>query len=146
MPARRPRPRGEQPAEWSLYTELSRSARTPEQPDVALVQFYDFWGTRVVDHSFYRQPDGRLFLTEVVEFEFADHTGFVDDFDWTTMTVHHFRPDGTSDVTERRTTAGGQTEERTTKHRGGDVATHWEDVPAWGDWASITRRDRSRPA
>lgn len=137
---------GEQPAEWWLYTELSRSTRSSLQPDVAIVEFYDFWGTKVADHTFHRQDDGRLFLTEAAEYDYATSTGFVEDNEWTAMTVHHFQPDGTSKVVERRTASDGSTEERSTEHRGGDFRTHWEDVPAWGDWASITRRDRSQPA
>lgn len=137
---------GEQPAEWSLYTELSRSVRRPSQPDVAMVEFYNFWGSREATYYFYRQEDGRLFLQQVNEYDFADDTAFAEDNEWSVLTEHAFRPDGYSSVVVRRELPDGSTDVEMTEYSGGDFSTHWEPVPAWGDWASITRRDRSEPA
>jgi hypothetical protein len=137
---------GEQPAEWELYTELSRRSRRPDQPDLAMVEFYNFWGSRVASYYFDRSDDGRLFLGQVDEFEFSDNTGFAEDHEWSVLTEHYFRPDGSSSVVIRHALPEGGQDVTQTEYTGGDVATHWEPVPAWGDWASITRRDRSRPA
>ncbi|MDO9457661.1 hypothetical protein [Nocardioides sp.] len=137
---------GEQPAEWELYTELSRHERRPDQPGVAIVEFYNFWGTRVAAHYFYRQDDGRLFLAQVDELDFTDTSRFVEDNEWAVLTEHSFSPDGTSSVVVRTTQPDGRTDVTMSEHAGGDFASHWEPVPAWGDWASITRRDRSQPA
>ncbi|WP_147381295.1 hypothetical protein [Nocardioides immobilis] len=137
---------GDEPAVWTLLAELKRSTREPGQPDVVEVEFFNFWGTREASYYFRLQADGRLFLTNVYEYEFADSSGFVRGNDWSVLTEHSFRPDGTSSVVVRRSQPDGSTDVSKTEFQGGDFSTHWEPVPAWGDWASITRRDRSRPA
>lgn len=134
---------GDQPAEWSLYTELTRSQRDAETENVAVLDFYDFWGTRVLTYFFYEQPDGRLFLANAAEYEFSDATQQHDEYDWTVMTMHRFRPDGYSSVSVHRLLPDGSTDVTMTEYADGDFTTHWEPVPAWGDWDSITRRDRS---
>ena len=63
---------------------------------------------------------------------FADATG---DHQWIHVDVERAKagPFGGTDVTR-------------TEYAGGDFSSHWEPVPAWGAWASITRRDRAQPA
>lgn len=134
---------GDQPAEWSLYTELTRSTRDDENHDVAVLDFYDVWGTRVLTYYFDRQPDGRLFLANAAEYEFTDATQQHDEYDWTVMTEHLFRTDGYSSITVHRLLPDGSTDVTMTEYSGGDFSTHWEPVPAWGQWDSITRRHRT---
>lgn len=134
---------GDQPAEWSLYTELTRSARDDTKDDVAVLDFYDFWGSRIATYYFYRQPDGRLFLANVAEYEFADARQQHDEYDWTVMTMHRFRPDGHSSVTVHRLLPDGSTDAAMTEYARGDFSAHWELVPEWGQWDSITRRHRT---
>lgn len=133
---------GDEPAVWTLYADLGQSRRDPDQPDVVEVEFFNFWGTREASYFFRRQDDGRLFLTDVAEYEFADTSRFVRGNDWSVLTEHSFRPDGTSAVVVRTALPDGSTDVKKTEHAGGDFSAHWEPVPDWGEWASITRRDR----
>jgi|GEM_PF-872447 len=137
---------GGDPVLWFLYADLKRSARLPGQSDVVLVEFYDFWGSVQSRYRFELMADGRLFLAEVAEYEYPDTSRYYESTSWETLTTHGFAPDGTSSITTMRRLADGSKETSRTDFRGGDFATHWEPVPAWGDWAPITRRDRSQPA
>ncbi len=123
------RPVDPEPATWSLYAELDRG--------YVEVEFFNAFGTREATYSFDRQDDGRLFLTEVGEYDFAERTMDTDDNDWTSVEEHAFAPDGTSSKVVRTRT--GVTMEEFT---GTDVERNWEPVPAWGEWDSITRRQR----
>lgn len=137
---------GDEPAVWTLLAELRRSTREPSQPDIVEVEFFNFWGTREATYYFRLQDDGRLFLTNVDEYEFTDNSRFVRGNDWAVLVQHEFRPDGTSATVVRRSLSDGGTDVTRTEYAGGEFSSHWEPVPAWGDWASITRRDRSQPA
>jgi hypothetical protein len=137
---------GGDPVEWFLYFDLKRSERMPDQPDVALLSFYDFWGNLDAHYRFVLEEDGRLFLAEVNEYEYADATRYHESTEWTSLTTHTFAPDGRSQVVVRQALPDGSTDVSTQEFRGGDFSSHWEPVPAWGEWASITRRDRSQPA
>lgn len=123
-----------EPAEWTLFAELAR--------DVVVVEFFNFWGTREATYTFRRQPDGRLFLVEAVEYEFEDLTRYVDGNAWSVMEEHSFDPDGTSSVTVYRARPDGSQDVSMTEYKDGDFSAHWEPVPTFGDWTSLTRRQR----
>jgi hypothetical protein len=127
-------PEDPEPAEWSLYAELDRG--------YVEVQFFSFFGTREATYGFDRQPDGLLFLTDVSEYEYERRTMDTGDDDWSTFTQYTFRPDGTSEEVAHVRTADGGEDVRRTERRGADLAEHWEPVPEFGRWDSITRRQR----
>jgi hypothetical protein len=129
-----PDPEDPEPAAWSLYAELDRG--------FVEVEFFNLFGTREATYSFRRQPDGRLFLAEVAEYDFDQRTADTGDWDWSSVEEHLFEPDGTSSLTRRRKLPDGSTDVTTEDFKGGDFAAHWEPVPAFGEWDSITRRQR----
>lgn len=133
---------GETPATWVAY--ISRAvANDPDAQSMVSIKFYDFWGTREAEYDF-EEIDGRLFLSEIAQFEFPDTTQWHDEFAWTKMTVSRFRPDGTSHT--EATTLGEDDEQlvQRTEYTGGDFSkTHWEDWPEFGDWGSLTQRPRA---
>lgn len=133
---------GETPAAWVIYAGRTDPTVRDSQ-GMATVKFYDVWGTCEADYSFH-EIDGRLFLFSIWLPEFADTSQWHDEFSWTKLTKHVFRPDGTSftDVT----TLGEDDEQfvERTEFTGGDFsATHWEEWPEFGDWAPLTRRPRT---
>jgi hypothetical protein len=127
-------PEDPEPAEWSLYADLDRG--------YVEVQFFGFFGTREATYGFDRQSDGVLFLTDVSEYDFARRTMTTEDDDRSTFTLHTFRPDGTSTEVVHTRDADGSEDVRSTERRGADLAEHWEPVPEFGRWDSITRRRR----
>lgn len=132
---------GETSASWVIYSDRAAPGVEDAQSMVT-VKFYDFWGTCEADYSF-EEIDGRLFLYSIWLPEFPNTSEWHDEFAWTRLTEHVFRPDGTSftDVT----TLGVDNEQfvERTEYSGGDfTATHWEDWPEFGDWTSLTRRPR----
>ncbi|NUR07605.1 MAG: hypothetical protein HOQ22_16305 [Nocardioidaceae bacterium] len=127
------RPDEPEPAVWSLYAELDRG--------YVEVEFFNAFGTREATYSFQQQDDGRLFLFEVSEYDFERRTPETGDWDWSRVEEHSFEPDGSSS-TVVRTKAGSGTDVAMQEYTGTDVERNWEPVPAWGDWDSITRRQR----
>lgn len=125
-----------------LYTVLLGG---PERPR-AIVETRDhYFGIEFLDdhlrahttYQFKRQPDGRLFMVMAVFRRFADDVkGAV--FGQSL----HFKTDG--HVLSIEEDFRSRTETRTEKRM--DVSLNWEPYPAFGNYASIARYDRDRPA
>lgn len=124
-------PDGEDPATWWLYAELDR--------DYLGTTFYNPWGAKEAAYHFYRQPDGRLFLSNVAEYEYADPT---DADAWSTVTEYLFKPDGYSRTVTRKALPDGSQDVDMIEYRGGDFSHHYEPVPAFGEWAGVLKRRR----
>ena len=123
---------GEDPAAWSFYAELGDG--------YLQVSFYNPWGATDARYSFRRQDDGRLFLSNVVEFDHLDPTD--PETGWSTMTQHVFEPDGYSKTTTHTKLPDGSQDVQMTEFRGGDFTHHWEPVPEFGQWAGVLKRQR----
>lgn len=121
------------PADWTLYAELDRG--------VVQVEFYLPHGSRVATYDFDLQPDGRLFLVEVGEYEFLDPTKWPGN-PFSSLTVTLFRPDGSSGQQVYRSLPDGGQSFDMTEYRGDSHPDLWEPVPTFGDWESIIRRRR----
>lgn len=98
------------------------------------VRWLEQHGKDALRYAFRLQDDGRLFLSEVA-FNTVDDNGKVVESESTLI-----KPDGTVQVSlfnnvDRTVKAGEPTP-------GKDVAAMWEDVPAFGNYESIARRER----
>lgn len=128
----------------SLYTVLLGEKNRPH----TIIETRDhYFGVEFMDeqlrpHSVYqfkRQPDGRLFMVMAVFREFQG--------DSTKLQQAHrlsFEPDG--HVRSFETDYVNNPNEETVVEKYIDVSLNWEPYPAFGDYASIARFDRDKPA
>jgi hypothetical protein len=109
------------------------------EPQARVVKVYHFTpaGSVATIYIFDRQGD-RLFLSQAFHYTYADdqqHTLM----DSTVVSSFDFDQDGTvtirDDDTSRPTISSSE-------RRGVDLSSNWEPVPAFGDWASLSRRER----
>jgi hypothetical protein len=122
-----------------LYTAVLGDPETPTVVEVFLnegyvgVRWLEPHGKDAMRYAFRRNED-RLFLSEVA-FNTVSAEGKVVEAESTLI-----KPDGTVEVSVfdnvNRTV---KTAEPTS---GNDVSAMWEDIPQFGDYASITRRER----
>jgi len=82
-------------------------------------------------------------LEEIYDFRYPDETTYYIRSGCATNTNYRYRPDGS--MHWRRSDKVANVIEEA-DYRDIDVSTHWEPVPEFGDWASITRFDRTKPA
>ena len=100
--------------------------------DHAGVWFLDGQGRQTLLYEFRRAGD-RLFLHSVTEWDYTGGDSA------TRVAERRYREDGQV----RRIVTDDDAPEHVTEDRWEtDVAGHWEPVPAFGDWASLARRDR----
>ena len=132
VPGRKGNTYGEDPAAWWLYAELDRG--------YVQTTFYNPWGAKDASYSFYRQDDGRLFLANVSEYEYADPTD--PEAEWSTLTEYLFKPDGYSRTVTRKALPDGSQDVNMVEYSGGDFSSHFEPVPAFGEWAGVLKRQR----
>jgi len=125
-------PDGEDPAAWSIFAVLERG--------YLQVDFYNLWGVKEAFYAFRRQEDGRLFLTDVSEYEYADPTDR--QAEWSSVTEYHFEPDGYSSEVTRTELPDGSQDVKMVERSGGDFSNHYEPVPAFGEWAGVLKRQR----
>lgn len=121
-----------------LYTAILGTGEQPVVVEVFLedgyvgVRFIESHGRDGLFYAFRRQGD-RLFLTEA-KVNTVDDDGKIVLSESTML-----KPDGTVELRRfDRRTGVRETSEPTTS----DVSMCWEDIPAFGDYASISRRDR----
>ncbi|WP_278103739.1 hypothetical protein [Microbacterium proteolyticum] len=92
---------------------------------------------------FLKHENGMMFLTEIFAFRYPDESTYYTRSGCVTNTNYRYRPDGS--MHWRRTDKVANVTEQA-DYRDIDVSTHWEPVPEFGEWASITRFDRTTPA
>lgn len=121
-----------------LYVAILGEGEQPVVVEVFLedgyvgIRFIESHGRDGLFYAFRRQGD-RLFLTEA-KVNTVDDEGKVVLSESTML-----KPDGTVEVRRfDRRTGVRETSAATTS----DVSMCWEDIPAFGDYASIARRDR----
>jgi hypothetical protein len=122
-----------------LYTAVLGDPETPTLVEVFLkegyvgVRWLESHGKDALRYAF-RLTDGRLFLSEV-SLNTVSAEGKVVEAESTLI-----KPDGTVEVSVfdnvNRTVKAG------TPTSGNDVSAMWEDIPAFGDYESISRRER----
>lgn len=120
------------PAAWAIDAALARGELR--------VRFYDDEGVLVVEHTYERQPEGRLLLTEKAEYEYADPTGRT--AQWTRVTQLRVTAEGRSRVVARQPLSDGSESIRMVEHQDHDLTNHWEPVPVFGEWSSVLKRER----
>ncbi|MGC0368305.1 hypothetical protein [Microbacterium sp. SLBN-111] len=106
------------------------------------VSFYDQLCRVRIEFLFGKTDAGVMFLEEIYDFRYADESTYHLRSDSILTTNYRYRPDGSMHW-YRDDAVKGVIEEA--DYRDIDVSTHWEPVPEFGDWASITRFDRAKP-
>jgi hypothetical protein len=86
---------------------------------------------------------GMLFLEDITDWTYPDDGKYVPRDECLVMTNYRYEVDGTMHW-YRSDKVANLIEEA--DYRDMDISTHWEPVPAFGDWASIARFDREHPA
>ena len=104
--------------------------------------FYDQLCRLRFEFLFRKQSDGRLFLVEIYDFRYPDESTYFTRSGSVLTTNYRYRPDGSMHW-YRSDKIANVIEEA--DYRDIDVSTHWEPVPEFGEWASITRFDRTQP-
>lgn len=98
------------------------------------VWFLDELGRRILWYAFKKMDDGRLFMTQTKLLNYEDPT---------LTETYFFKPDGTV-MRDRNASPGMETMER--KLSVAELEAMYEPVPSFGQYHSITRRERDRPA
>ena len=106
------------------------------------VSFYDQLCRVRFEFLFGKTDAGVMFLEEVYVFRYPDESTYYIRSGCVTNTNYRYRPDGSMHW-YRDNAVKGVIEEA--DYRDIDVSTHWEPVPEFGEWASITRFDRTQP-
>lgn len=99
--------------------------------------FLDSEVRRHLHYSFFRVRD-RMFLRQVTLWDLPP--GAILKSEARTIEVVLYQPDGIVSQTVRSKAAGKT--ELVEKH-GVDVSPHWEQIPVFGEWASMARYDRT---
>ncbi|WP_341210491.1 hypothetical protein [uncultured Microbacterium sp.] len=106
------------------------------------VSFYDQLCRVRFEFLFGKTDAGVMFLEEIYDFRYPDETTYYTRSGCVTNTNYRYRPDGSMHwrLTDKVANVTEQAD-----YRDIDVSTHWEPVPEFGEWASITRFDRTKP-
>ena len=115
---------------------------TPQGGFISL-SFYDQLCRVRFEFLFGKTDAGVMFLEEIYDFRYPDETTYYTRSGCVTNTNYRYRPDGSMHwrLTDKVANVTEQAD-----YRDIDVSTHWEPVPEFGEWASITRFDRTTPA
>ncbi len=107
-----------------------------------LVWFFDERRLRYLKYEFKRVGAGKLFMSAVNLWEYPP--GEAGEFE-EPVKAHFvsYRPDGIVRQVERDY---GSREDTITDVSDVELDINWEEVPAFGDWASLARLDRGSPA
>lgn len=90
-------------------------------------------------YEFDKHDDQRLFLSTVIRYEYPDKPGWHGQNEATLVEEIAYTPEGVCRITLDDTS---KPTIEITDYRDVDVTPNWEAVPAFGDWASLARRDR----
>jgi hypothetical protein len=101
------------------------------------VWFSDEEGRRDLHYAFTRVDDKRLFLAEITLWTYPDGAAFL--FEASIVETISFREDGYVRQTIDDSSVDGVS---VYEYSGVPMNTNWEPMPAFGDWASVARRDR----
>ena len=106
------------------------------------VSFHDQLCRMRFKFLFGKTDAGVMFLEEIYDFRYPDESTYFTRSGSVLTTNYRYRPDGSMHW-YRDDAVKGVIEEA--DYRDIDVSTHWEPVPEFGEWASITRFDRTQP-
>lgn len=105
--------------------------------DHAGVWFFDEFGRQSLNYAF-RRIDDRLFLHNMIEYGYPDE--HAETLSGSTRTDEiRFSPDG---LTKEIISDDVAREREIIERSDVDVSSHWEPVPAFGQWDSLARWDR----
>ena len=112
---------------------------------VAILTFLDEHQRAHRAYGFQFQPDGRLFLSSEVTWDYPDgdadsHTGA------SHITEVFLRPDGYAKQIEREIAADGGEDGEFFEYRDVPMDGNWEPPLVFGQWGSLARKDRDVPA
>ncbi|WP_162907584.1 hypothetical protein [Allorhizocola rhizosphaerae] len=106
--------------------------------NVASVWFFDEFGRQSLNYVFRRTDDDRLFLHNMIEYEYPDE--HAETLIGATRTDEiRFEPDG---MTKQIISDDIKQERETIERSDVDVSSHWEPVPKFGEWDSLARWNR----
>ncbi len=106
--------------------------------DHAGVWFFDEFGRQSLNYAFRRTEDNRLFLHNMMEYEYPDE--HAETLTGATRTDEiRFEPDG---MTKEIISDDIKQERETIERSDVDVSSHWEPVPKFGEWDSLARWNR----
>lgn len=128
-----------------LYTAIgTESDRVKVLVEVRLetgyvgVKFLDDLARNELIYSF-SVVDGRLFLSEIISYDYGDSQERGDDADPVAVENFAYTPEGTC----RHKVDNSLVETISAEdYHSVDVASHWEPVPPFGDYDSVTKWDR----
>ena len=111
------------------------------EPGASVVNthFYDVNGSLWLIYHF-KAVDARLFLAEVVRYEYPYSPRFYRQNESTMIETISYTPDGVTMQAEHDTVSKRR---RVTERDQVDVAPHWEPVSEFGNWAGLGRLDRA---
>lgn len=87
----------------------------------------------------FRKIEGRLFLREVISYEYGDSKKRGGHAEPVVIESFTFTPDGKM---RREIDDSRQAQINATDYNSVDVSDHWEPIPSFGEYDSIIRRDR----
>ncbi|MFD2473655.1 hypothetical protein [Amycolatopsis silviterrae] len=113
----------------------------PQSPYRITVKFFDGHGSTLLSYGFWLMEPGQLFLKHVVRWEYPED-GVFHSMNEATLIEDVFweKPDG---VVRRELQQGNSVSVE--GYRDVPIDANWEPYPAFGDFASIARRDRDDP-
>lgn len=127
-----------------LYTAVGER---PDEPDILVevrlengyvgTRFLDDLGRNSLVYNF-READGRMFLQEIISYTYAEESGVrgriplvVESFTYTPEGICRHEVDDSRAETIK-----------TVDRDSVDVGSHWEPIPSFGEYSSVTRWDR----
>ena len=122
------------PAQWALDAALSRGHLR--------VRFYNACGVLETEHTYERQADGRLLLTESAAYEYTDPTDPA--AQWSRVTEVRVAADARSRTVVRQALSDGSMGIRMVEDEGVDLADRWSRVPEFGRWDELLGRELPR--
>ncbi|MEU5692777.1 hypothetical protein [Actinosynnema sp. NPDC020468] len=134
-------------AEGELYTAVIGEPANPEvlvevvRPDYVGVYFPDKLGRQWQKFAF-RRVDDALFLESITRWQYGDESARMLG-EAELIEQVKYREDGT---VHRQVRDKKAREKRDTDYHSVSLDINWEPVPEFGDWASVARFDRDKPA
>jgi hypothetical protein len=136
-------------ASGELYTAVLGDPAAPDQVIEVTrgnghlgTVFFDKNQRQSVLFTFSRADDGKLFLREITRWQYPDDDARTIS-EATTIEKVGYEPDG---IVHREVRDRAANQVTRTDYRDVNLDINWEPEPEFGDWASIARFERDRPA
>lgn len=123
-------PESHRPAAWAVEAAVSEGRLR--------ARFFNAHGVLQAEHTYERQADGRLLLTETQTYEYDDATDPT--AQWSRATELQVNSDGRSRAVVKEALSDGTTSVRMVEATGVDLSDRWASVPAFGRWDDLLER------